>query len=174
MSITDDYYSKYNSEYQDGVLTELGNAANEIRDRAINVYHQSRDSMTSLRDGMRLEADKKAELARVRFNDAKEKVEEMSQASRKHLRRTSQAFKTAFIGTKKQANESGIFSGDYDYIETGYRVNHNSYQDLINSLFTWHNETVNVWSHLIGVILFSLLCVVLMVWLEPRQLAYGE
>ena len=101
VSITDDYYSKYNSEYQDGVLTELGNAATDIRDRAINVYHQSRDSMTSLRDGMRLEADKTAELARVRLKDAKDKVEEMSQASKKHLRRTSQAFKTAFIGTKK-------------------------------------------------------------------------
>ena len=101
VSITDDYYSKYNSEYQDGVLTELGNAATDIRDRAINVYHQSRDSMTSLRDGMRLEADKTAELARARLKDAKDKVEEMSQASKKHLRRTSHAFKTAFIGTKK-------------------------------------------------------------------------
>ena len=124
--------------------------------------------MTSLRDGMRLEADKTAQRAKARYNIAKEKVEEMSQVSKKHIRRTSEALRRSFIGTKKQANDSGIYSGDYDYIETGYRVNHNSYNDLMNSLFTWHNETVNVWSHLFGVILFALLCVVLMVWYEPR------
>ena len=26
--------------------------------------------------------------------------------------------------------------------------------DVLNSLFTWHNETVNVWSHLLGVLLW--------------------
>ena len=53
VSMTDDYYSKYNSEYQDGVLTEIGNTATEIRDSVSRAYHQSRDSMTNLRDGMR-------------------------------------------------------------------------------------------------------------------------
>ena len=57
--------------------------------------------MTSLRDGMRLEADKTAQRAKARYNEAKEKVEEMSQVSKKHIRRTSEALRKSFIGTKK-------------------------------------------------------------------------
>ena len=39
VSLTDDYYSKYNSEYQDAVFTELGNTTTDIRDRAVDAYH---------------------------------------------------------------------------------------------------------------------------------------
>jgi len=53
-------------------------------------------------------------------------------------------------------------------------VNHNTYSSLTSSLFTWHNESVNIWSHLFGVFLFAALCVVLIVWYEPRQLAFGH
>ena len=128
--------------------------------------------MTNLRDSMRLEAIEQTEKAKQRFADAKDKMisnmEGFSESTRQKVRRVSTTLRKSFIGTKKEANDSGIFSGDYDYIDTGYRVNHNSYESLIKSLFTWHNETINVWSHLLGVILFAFLCIVLMVWFEPR------
>ena len=32
----DDYYSKYNSELQDGILTEIGHAATDFKNLAID------------------------------------------------------------------------------------------------------------------------------------------
>ena len=40
-----------------------------------------------------------------------------------------------------------------DHIITGYRLNY-TYWDATKSLFALHNETLNVWSHLLGIILF--------------------
>ena len=73
----------------------------------------------------------------------------------------------AFIGTKQDAHESEMYQTDYDYIETGYRINHDSCKALAKSLFHCHNETVNVWSHLFGVILFAFICFVLWFWINP-------
>jgi len=43
---------------------------------------------------------------------------------------------------------------DNEYIYTGYRVNYLNNKDIIKSIFMFHNETVNIWSHGIGFILF--------------------
>jgi predicted membrane channel-forming protein YqfA (hemolysin III family) len=40
------------------------------------------------------------------------------------------------------------------FILSGYRLNHSTYSDTIWSLFTVHNESVNVWSHVLGAKLF--------------------
>ena len=48
---------------------------------------------------------------------------------------------------------------DNDHIKKGYRVNFNSFCCLLKSLFQWHNETINVWTHLIGAILIILLVI---------------
>lgn len=40
---------------------------------------------------------------------------------------------------------------DNEYILKGYRVNFNTIPRTIKSLFLLHNESFNVWSHLIGV-----------------------
>ena len=40
------------------------------------------------------------------------------------------------------------------FIVRGYRLHHYTYTDAVNSLFTVHNESINVWSHLIGAMLF--------------------
>jgi len=37
---------------------------------------------------------------------------------------------------------------------TGYRINFNTFPRILRSLFMLHNESVNVWSHLLGVLLF--------------------
>lgn len=43
---------------------------------------------------------------------------------------------------------------DNDYIYSGYRPESNSLHDSIKSLFYFHNESVNIYSHLIGAIGF--------------------
>ena len=59
------------------------------------------------------------------------------------------------IGTFEEAP---AFSKTNIYIRNGYRINHKTYKDAIWSLLTIHNESVNIWSHLIGAILF-LVCI---------------
>ncbi|CAK4662073.1 hypothetical protein LEN26_016163 [Aphanomyces euteiches] len=49
------------------------------------------------------------------------------------------------------------FLGFNQYIHTGYRVHH-TWTDCVLSLFEFHNETLNVWTHLVGAILFLGLC----------------
>ena len=44
-----------------------------------------------------------------------------------------------------------------EYIKTGYRLNCNSIKKSIKSLFILHNESVKVWSHLIGAFIFIIL-----------------
>jgi hypothetical protein len=59
-------------------------------------------------------------------------------------------FKT-FIGHMLMAPN---FLIDNEYIKMGYRINFNTKKKILKSLFLLHNETVNVWSHLLGVIAF--------------------
>ncbi|KAM0343395.1 hypothetical protein ACHAPU_008575 [Fusarium lateritium] len=43
---------------------------------------------------------------------------------------------------------------DNSYILSGYRQSQNSYAHSFRSLFYLHNESVNIWSHLLGAIVF--------------------
>jgi adiponectin receptor len=52
------------------------------------------------------------------------------------------------------------FLVDNEYILRGYRINFNTKKKICRSLFLLHNETVNVWSHIIGVFVF----IGLMIW----------
>lgn len=44
---------------------------------------------------------------------------------------------------------------DNAFIHTGYRPTSNSYRGSFASLFSLHNESVNIWTHLLGSILFT-------------------
>ncbi|KAF0682773.1 hypothetical protein As57867_024994, partial [Aphanomyces stellatus] len=48
------------------------------------------------------------------------------------------------------------FLGENHYIRSGYRV-HYSTSDCIHSLFELHNETWNVWTHVVGSLAFATL-----------------
>jgi hypothetical protein len=50
--------------------------------------------------------------------------------------------------------EAPAFLIDNEYILRGYRINFNTNKRIFRSLFLLHNETVNVWSHLLGVFAF--------------------
>ena len=41
-----------------------------------------------------------------------------------------------------------------EFILHGYRINYHSYKILFKSLGQCHNETTNIWSHLLGVVVF--------------------
>eukprot|EP00831_Metopus_contortus_P063280 TRINITY_DN5571_c0_g1_i4.p1 TRINITY_DN5571_c0_g1~~TRINITY_DN5571_c0_g1_i4.p1 ORF type:complete len:436 (-),score=31.65 TRINITY_DN5571_c0_g1_i4:61-1329(-) len=56
-----------------------------------------------------------------------------------------------YIGTWEEAED---FQRDNEYIKAGYRINFCSFDRVLRSLFMCHNETTNVWSHLIGVFIF--------------------
>ncbi len=60
------------------------------------------------------------------------------------------------------------FVQDNEYIKKGYRVNFNSIKRVVKSLFMLHNESMNVWSHLCGAILFIGLITYVAIWLSPR------
>lgn len=58
------------------------------------------------------------------------------------------------IGTIEEVPEWLV---DNHYILTGYRVGFHKVKDVLRSLFMLHNETTNIWSHLLGVCLFIFL-----------------
>ena len=71
----------------------------------------------------------------------------------------------AYIGRSEEAEE---YTVDNEYIQRGYRINHNTNGRVCKSLFTCHNETVNVWSHCLGVVLFLIFLMTLLIWIVPR------
>ena len=46
------------------------------------------------------------------------------------------------------------------YLVTGYRINFVSWKQVFGSLFLWHNETMNIWTHMVGFVVYSVLLLV--------------
>ena len=72
-----------------------------------------------------------------------------------------------FIGKWEQAPK---FIQDNEYIRSGYRINFNNIKCILRSLFMIHNETVNVWSHLIGVAVFFAMIFIVIYYIGPNLL----
>jgi len=70
-----------------------------------------------------------------------------------------------FIGTWLEAPK---FSRDNEYIKRGYRVNFNTIKRILRSLFMIHNESMNIWSHLLGVIMFLVFVGYIAIYLTPK------
>ena len=47
---------------------------------------------------------------------------------------------------------------DSEYLTSGYRADCDSFVSCFLSLFRPHNETLNIWTHFIGVVVFVILC----------------
>ena len=60
-----------------------------------------------------------------------------------------------FIGLKELANPYLITN---KWILSGYRINYNTWGWTFWSLFQWHNESINIWTHFVG----FLICLVAM------------
>lgn len=67
----------------------------------------------------------------------------------------------AFIGTIDDAKKHADWLIHNEHITKGYRINHSSYKVLAESCFKVHNETTNVWSHLLGALLFTVLLIIM-------------
>ncbi len=50
--------------------------------------------------------------------------------------------------------EAHFWIRDNEYLHTGHRVNFDSFTVTFKSLFMRHNETLNIWIHLLGMIVF--------------------
>ena len=62
--------------------------------------------------------------------------------------------KKGFIGTVDQYIPELV---DTKFILTGYRCNYQTRKDVFMTLFKWHNETINIWSHGLGAVLAVLM-----------------
>ena len=60
------------------------------------------------------------------------------------------------------------FLRDNEYIRKGYRIRCNSCKSVLKTLFMSHNESLNIWSHLCGAILFLFLTTYIAIWVTPR------
>ena len=78
---------------------------------------------------------------------------------------------SAFIGQKEQAP---AFLQDNEFIHAGYRIEHTTCCLALKSLFTCHNESVNVWSHLLGAISFFLFFIGLCIMVIPNRFQVGR
>lgn len=65
-------------------------------------------------------------------------------------------------------NELPAWMRDNHFITSGYRTQSNSYQKSFASLGYIHNETGNIWTHLIGAVLAAVTAIVLYTILRPR------
>ena len=57
---------------------------------------------------------------------------------------------------------------DNHYIQTGYRPVSNSYSTSASSITYLHNESVNIWTHLLGAILAVISALVMYTSIRPR------
>ncbi|CAI2362345.1 unnamed protein product [Moneuplotes crassus] len=73
-----------------------------------------------------------------------------------------------FIGTYEEADE---YLRDNPEIRTGYRIKYNKFCIVLKSLFMWHNETVNIWSHLLGLMVFFCIIFYVAIELENKDLS---
>ena len=72
--------------------------------------------------------------------------------------------KEPFIGDDSQAEKFQLFN---PYIKRGYRINFNTHSKIARTLFMIHNESINIWSHIIGAIIFSYILINGVINLEP-------
>jgi hypothetical protein len=70
-----------------------------------------------------------------------------------------------FIGTIRQADE---WQRSNKYIKNGYRIGYNTNSLALRSLFQIHNETSNVWSHLLGSLLFVAMGIYVAMYMHTR------
>ena len=71
------------------------------------------------------------------------------------------------IGNYSQAPD---YLKDNEYIKNGYLINCNSFDLVLRSLFVCSNETINIWSHLIGCIISIMLIIFTAFFIQTGQI----
>ena len=70
------------------------------------------------------------------------------------------------IGTYEEAPK---YFQDNEFIKGGYLLNANTFKKIFKGLFLIHNESVNVWSHLIGAIFFFFMILYTIIFITNIQ-----
>jgi adiponectin receptor len=65
-----------------------------------------------------------------------------------------------FVGSRTQVDEHAL---DGNLCETGWRVNFNTCGSACKSMCMLHNETVNIWTHLVGAVVFFILMIYILI-----------
>lgn len=47
------------------------------------------------------------------------------------------------------------------HMKTGYRLHYDTWKSILMSIFQWHNETINIWTHLVGFIVYLIVLLVI-------------
>ena len=56
---------------------------------------------------------------------------------------------------------------DNEYVQSGYRVDYEGQpQQVCQTMCKCHNETVNVWTHMIGALTFFSLCIIIITFYQ--------
>jgi adiponectin receptor len=66
-------------------------------------------------------------------------------------------------------SEAPDYLKDNEYIKSGYLINCNSFKLVLRSLFVFSNETINIWSHLIGCIISVLLIIFIAFFIQTEK-----
>lgn len=61
-----------------------------------------------------------------------------------------------------------------DYLHHGYRINYKSHKDMLRSVFQLHNETTNIWTHLIGALVFTYIMFHTSAFFDPLYLTFQK
>jgi hypothetical protein len=64
-----------------------------------------------------------------------------------------------YIGSIEDLTEFDEYPFDNQYLLTGWRIHYFKWTDCFASLFQWHNETLNIWTHLLGSLFFMALII---------------
>ena len=65
--------------------------------------------------------------------------------------------------------ETEEFMKDNEYIKNGYRINCDSLWKCLKSLFVIHNESINIWSHLLGSVFMFFLIFYTMIFITSYK-----
>lgn len=58
---------------------------------------------------------------------------------------------------------------DNPLIKTGYRVGYRGFMPVFKTLFQYHNESVNIWSHLLGQLIFIGILILIILYIPVMQ-----
>lgn len=84
------------------------------------------------------------------------KVDESEQESTRSSKNSNKGDNKVIQAARCDANIEDYteWGRDNPLIKTGYRVGYRGFMPILKTLLEYHNESVNVWSHLLGQIFF--------------------
>lgn len=80
--------------------------------------------------------------------------------------------KEPYIGTLEDVKEFHEYNADNAYILRGYRIHFSTFGRVMKSLIMVHNETFNIWSHLVGCLIALFLLILTMCSLTKLELLH--